>query len=622
MRISWRLHPLLAVSLVMVATFLLWAWRPAARDSALKLSAPGDIATAPDGSLVIVDGERVLRRDPHGSTATLLNRSDGLRNPRDVTVSQGGEVYVADAVGVVEIGRGGRIHRVLRTPTNCVVTDAAGALLVCDSESAEVRRVERDGTTTPLVSSQFAASLGVDEQGRVYVAHSLGITRLSREGISTTLAVASSSGPTADEPQLLTGPTDIVVARDGEVLVADSGSLRLLDAAGQLRTVVGIRSTAKGKPAFAATGVAVDPAGRAIVTDVFNKVIYQVSRDGRISQIGGGVPRSRVNNAALAVADLEPFGRRAALAVAAAVAVFTMSHRHRERWSRVVFVLAATTAAAGLFVLVVGGVFASSERGHHALAGAFFLVTGGIAALLTRRWQRPSPPIATVIVGSYVVVSCLIALAPLPYALAAGLLASVSLLAASLAAKHSDRNAAFALLALAAVVTACAYTGAVLAAPATSGAGELVIACLLIGIALAAARRAIGRDVPASALVSATIAAIALLPYALVDSFYGLALEMQMSVGGVVSWIRAAPLLDLAEPWLALVTLGPADEEYSSDTASLLLGKGVVAAAMVMVVVIALRSHARRRLTIAAGAVLVEVLFAIATTSLAFSDLR
>lgn len=197
-------------------------------------------------------------------SSDIQERFFGFGNPRAVAVDSEGIVIVADTY----------MHRIRKIDTNGAVTTLAGSgspgyadgkgtaacfnypagvavqedgsVLVADTCNGRIRKIQKDGMVTTLAGSMsgnmrdghgFAASfncprgLAVDGDGNLIVAdtgnHS--IRMVTPDGIVTTLAgTGNASYSDGNGPGVgFSGPYDVAIDFDGNVLVADTGNRRL-----------------------------------------------------------------------------------------------------------------------------------------------------------------------------------------------------------------------------------------------------------------------------------------------------------------------------------------------------------------------------------------------------------
>jgi sugar lactone lactonase YvrE len=201
--------------------------------------------------------------------------------PFGLAIDRDGNIYVADA------GESNRIRKLTRegavislaggsegfadgagaaasfnTPSALAI-DRDGNLYVADTGNNRIRKVTKEGLVTtlagdgsagfrdgPAAQAQFNGPLGVavDEEGNLYVADTYNdrIRLVTKEGEVRTVAgtgvVGYADGDALGAAQLDT-PSGLVLGRDGELFIADTGNnrLRRLTKEGQLTTLALIR---------------------------------------------------------------------------------------------------------------------------------------------------------------------------------------------------------------------------------------------------------------------------------------------------------------------------------------------------------------------------------------------
>jgi sugar lactone lactonase YvrE len=201
-----------------------------------------------------------------------------------------------------------------------VAVDAAGNLLVADSNNHRIRRVlaatgviedvagtgtagSTDSATATSATLNAPSALAVAADGSVYVADTGGhrIRRFTVGGAMTTVAGTGTAGAGGDggpaTAAQLSSPSGLALAADGTLLVADTGNhrVRSLSPGGTLSTLAG-----SGTPGFQGdhgpavtarltgpTAVAVTPAGVVLVADTGNHRVREVSTSGTITTRAG-----------------------------------------------------------------------------------------------------------------------------------------------------------------------------------------------------------------------------------------------------------------------------------------------------------------------------------------------
>ncbi|MBI2940171.1 MAG: glycosyltransferase family 39 protein [Chloroflexi bacterium] len=235
-----------------------------------------------------------------GAQATL--RIGGFQEPWSVAVDREGRIYVADrAASVVRrfdadgkpdgtIGRPGEGPGTLKDP-RAVAVDSAGQVLVLDSSRNAVSRFQSEGTfvsSFPVPGGYFPSGLAVGSDGSIYVADTGGSRALRFRPSGEAPAVIGRADPAqggAAEARL-DQPTDVAVAADGEVYVADTGHSRIAvygpDGGFRRAWPVPRAGTING-PHVAISG------DRIYVTDPEGRNVISFDRKGREQQrLGGG----------------------------------------------------------------------------------------------------------------------------------------------------------------------------------------------------------------------------------------------------------------------------------------------------------------------------------------------
>jgi WD40 repeat protein len=256
---------------------------PAIRAS---LRAPGDLARAFDGSLLIADefNGRVRRIDPDGRITTVAGRgrvftstgdggpatAAGLVSVSAVAARPDGGFYIADQLRVRLVTPDGRISTIAGNgatspvlPSGLATASAVGprdlawapdgSLLIVDDVSGSVRKLLPSGVITPAaehLNSPFAVA-PLPDGGMVVLDNALDseershVVRLSSDGTATVIAGGGDDRrpAVADATHaLLQVPDDLAVTSGGGVLVSETSSVervRLVTADGQIRPVAG-----------------------------------------------------------------------------------------------------------------------------------------------------------------------------------------------------------------------------------------------------------------------------------------------------------------------------------------------------------------------------------------------
>jgi uncharacterized protein (TIGR03437 family) len=329
--------------------------------TAASLHLPQGIAVGGDGAIFIADtyNRRVRRVSPGGTIDTLAGNGisryggDGgpaelavLNMPEGLATGPEGSLYVADSrnhrirkitadnqiTTVAGAGRaglagdGGPATDALLFSPHGVAIDAAGGLLIADSDNGRVRRVSPDGQIIATIAGTWDSEdvgnggpataarlgwpvdLGISATGDIYIADYFAhrIRKVLPDGTIETAAgsptgpdgTAGSSGDGAAAIQaLLNSPNGVAVDSLGQVWIADTENhrIRRIDANGMIATVAGGGEGSAGSGGIATDveldgpeDVAVDGGGAFYIADTQHAAIRKVSPGGVISTVAGG----------------------------------------------------------------------------------------------------------------------------------------------------------------------------------------------------------------------------------------------------------------------------------------------------------------------------------------------
>lgn len=336
-----------------------------------QLDGPWRVAVDDAGAMFIADtsNNRVRRVDPTGTITTIAgdgtcghitDAGDGgpataaqVCNPAGVAVDSAGTVYVSTLDVVRKIGAGGVISTYAGSNCGCFVvgdggpatqadlnlprgltTDPLGNLYIAEQWGSRVRKVTPAGIISTIAGTGNDGYTGdggpgnvarlngpngvdIDTAGNVYIADSDNnvIRRVDPAGVISTVAGTGLGGYGGDggaaTKATLQTPTDVAVAPDGTVLVADynNGRIRRFRPGGHIETVAGTGNYVHGGyfgdggPATDAeinnpTGIAVSTAGQVLIADTGNHRIrgFSIAINMASTQLlGAGNPASNIS---------------------------------------------------------------------------------------------------------------------------------------------------------------------------------------------------------------------------------------------------------------------------------------------------------------------------------------
>jgi uncharacterized protein (TIGR03437 family) len=256
-----------------------------------QLAGPTGIALDAAGNLYIADGYNNRIRKVSGGIITTVagNGTAGfsgdkgpatsatLRQPSDVALDSGGNLYIADYG-----------NNRIRMVANGVITTTAGN---------GTQTFTGDGASALTAGLVAPTRMAFDAADNLYLVDGARVRKIARGGISTVAgggAPLGESGPAANA-QLLS-PQGLAVDGAGNVYIADAGTARVLEVnGGTVQKLAGAGSqglTTDNGPAAntqlpAPWGIAVDAAGSVYVTDSANLKVRKIS-SGTIAAFAGG----------------------------------------------------------------------------------------------------------------------------------------------------------------------------------------------------------------------------------------------------------------------------------------------------------------------------------------------
>lgn len=326
--------------------------------SLAQLSNPNGVAVDGLGRIFIADTDnhRVRRIDVDGTIATVAGtgnagyNGDGiaatsaeLQNPYGVAVDATGRLLIADSLnhrvrridddtiatvaGTGTFGYGGdggpATDAMLAAPA-AVAVDATGRILIADSASYRIRRIENgtistiagtgtagfsgDGAAATAAELSTPAGVAVDGQGVIAIADMFNqrIRQVAADGTISTVGGTGALGFGGDAREatsaLLKAPFATVIDAQGRIYVSDTlhQVVRRIELDGTIETVAGTGiagDSGDGGPATSAqlsnpNGLAIDAQGRLVIADVLNNKVKRVE-NGIITTIAGtGSPGS------------------------------------------------------------------------------------------------------------------------------------------------------------------------------------------------------------------------------------------------------------------------------------------------------------------------------------------
>lgn len=254
-------------------------FRDAEQSAQATFSDPFGIAIADDGAVYVADAgdsNRIRKITPEGNVTTLAGAKEGF----------------ADGAGE---------HASFNTPSGLAI-DADHNLYVADTGNNRIRKITPEGVVStvagdgtagyadgPVAQARFNGPVGVtiDDQGNLYIADTYNdrIRKISTDGHVTTIAGGGNPGY-ADGPgdaARFDTPCGIVVAKDGSLIVADTGNRQLRKISPD-RNVTTIPLTNFSRPA----GLALTYDGFLYVTELDGSRVLQIAPDNAAYTIASG----------------------------------------------------------------------------------------------------------------------------------------------------------------------------------------------------------------------------------------------------------------------------------------------------------------------------------------------
>lgn len=315
--------------------------------SVARFNQPQRMVVDAQGTVYVADtyNHRIRKITADGVVSTLAGSDVGyaegkgslarFSSPRGICLGTGGVVYVADTGNqrIRKILADGTVVTVagatkgmtdaaatlaqFNSPVD-VAADALGNVYVADQVNHRIRKIAASGSVTTLSGTtqgfadgtaanarfNYPAGLDIDDQGVLYVAdtNNHAIRRVQADGSVQTIA-GLDAGYLNGHGRLgarFSSPTDLAVAPDGSLLVADrdNAAVRRVTQDGTATTLAGLASKgfADGMGSDARfnllEGVAIDKAGHIFVADTVNHRIRRIDMQWSSCTSLMGVSRS------------------------------------------------------------------------------------------------------------------------------------------------------------------------------------------------------------------------------------------------------------------------------------------------------------------------------------------
>jgi uncharacterized protein (TIGR03437 family) len=321
------------------------------------LHRPSAVALDAAGNLFVADtGTQRVRQVLH--SGTIVTMADGLVSPSGVALDAQGHPYVSDAganrileitgvglasavVGTGQAGVGPESQLPNVTPLHSpegICFDRNGTLFVADSANHRVLRIASviqilagtgapgsagDGSSAHSAQLNQPSACAADSSGNLFVADTLNhrIRRVTSAGIISTVAGTGDSGASGDEGPAtsarLNSPRGVAIGADGSVFIADTGNhlIRQITPDGVIHTVaggVGAGFAGDGGPATSAllsapAGIAIDASGAIYFADTGNdRVRRLVPLQSLAPPVVAATDTAPVNAASLAGGPVAP----------------------------------------------------------------------------------------------------------------------------------------------------------------------------------------------------------------------------------------------------------------------------------------------------------------------------
>ena len=279
---NFRVRKVMAGTILTVAGNAGWGYAgDGGAATSAQLGGPTAVALDASGNLFIADSNnaRIRKVDKTRTIATVAG--DGVPG------SSGDPGAAIDAQ--------------LYAPTG-VAVDAAGDIYIADGTASELRKVDASGNIGTLTGSGRAVSVTLDAAGNRYVSDTDNrVRKIDANGVITIVAGNGTPGSLGDGAAAtaaqLNLPQGIALDALGNLYIADRGNnrVRKVDLAHNITTVAGDGTwghAGENVPAITAElstpmGVAFDPKGNLLIAD--SSSVRQVDKNGIITTLAGGL---------------------------------------------------------------------------------------------------------------------------------------------------------------------------------------------------------------------------------------------------------------------------------------------------------------------------------------------
>lgn len=316
-----------------------------------RFSSPRGLAIDAAGSIYVADaGNHTIRRiGPSGAVTTIAGAAgqagtvDGsavtarFQSPIDVAVDGTGNLYVVAGNAVRKVAPDGTVSTFRPAgsiPLTAVTVDAAGNVFIAEGNPSgspgTVRKYSGGGQLLSWgaaadggVNVPFPVGLAADAAGNVYVASSglqpfspgisfssRAILKITPSGQVSTVAGAENDARTTDGPSAVArfrDPRGVSVGADGRIVVTetDTSAVRQISAQGVVSTLAGglgdgfVDGQGGTARFYAPDGLAVGADGTLFVGDIGNDFVRKVSSAGLVSSFAATGSGCQPENLAL-----------------------------------------------------------------------------------------------------------------------------------------------------------------------------------------------------------------------------------------------------------------------------------------------------------------------------------